>query len=73
MLLDFLKLEKFYGRHLAALSLEDMHKYYDARQIEAALQSGDLICKTIYLGPDEGKQLYCLSGQARRNLYALEN
>ena len=69
MLSDFLTLELYFGSENAAQFFEDLSKRHSPKDIESALQQGDLHCKTLLIGPDQGRNLYWLSAQGRQKAH----
>lgn len=68
MLSDFLTLEIYFGHESSAQFFEDLSRRHSPQKIYSAVKKGDLIRKTICIGPDEGRELFWLSAQGREKI-----
>lgn len=65
ILSDFLTLELYFSSPESVQFLEDCADKYGVKPVRRCIAAGDLVCKHVHIGPDQGKSLLYLSDKGR--------
>jgi len=65
ILSDFLTLEVYFDNHESAQFFEECSKKYGADLLNKYINRGALERRPIYIGPDAGRSLLCLTRKGR--------
>ncbi|MBI1300822.1 MAG: hypothetical protein GC137_04095 [Alphaproteobacteria bacterium] len=65
MLSDILSLESLFSKEGRAIFMDELIAHYGYDSVIHALKEGYIEIRRIYVGPDQGRDLCCLSDEGR--------
>lgn len=65
ILSDFLTLESYFSSEESARFFEDISQKYGTEPLKKCIESGEIICRKVYIGPDQGRVMLFLSDKGR--------